>query len=38
MGNKGRTIDVHIKTLWQKLGPGEELIKLVRDVSYKMGE
>ena len=35
---ESRTIDVHINTLRQKLGPGGELIKTVRGVGYKMGE
>lgn len=31
-----RTIDVHIKTLRQKLGSGAEIIKTVRGVGYKI--
>lgn len=31
-----RTVDVHIKTLRQKLGPGSEIIKTVRGVGYKI--
>lgn len=31
-----RTVDVHIKTLRQKLGSGSEIIKTVRGVGYKI--
>lgn len=31
-----RTVDVHIKTLRQKLGTGSEIIKTVRGVGYKI--
>lgn len=31
-----RTVDVHIKTLRQKLGAGSEIIKTVRGVGYKI--
>ena len=31
-----RTVDVHIKTLRQKLGSGAEIIKTVRGVGYKV--
>ncbi|MCI7233860.1 MAG: response regulator transcription factor, partial [Oscillospiraceae bacterium] len=31
-----RTVDVHIKTLRQKLGAGAEIIKTVRGVGYKI--
>ena len=33
-----RTVDMHIKTLRQKLGTGGEIIKTVRNVGYKIGE
>lgn len=33
-----RTVDMHIKTLRQKLGAGQEVIKTVRNVGYKIGE
>jgi two-component system phosphate regulon response regulator PhoB len=33
-----RTIDVHIKTLRKKLGPGAELIETVRGVGYRFRE
>lgn len=33
-----RTVDVHIRTLRQKLGPGGALIETVRGVGYRMGE
>ena len=33
-----RTIDVHVRTLRQKLGKKGELIKTVRNVGYKLGE
>jgi len=33
-----RTVDMHIKTLRQKLGTGCEIIKTVRNVGYKVGE
>ena len=33
-----RTVDMHIKTLRQKLGTGGEIIKTVRNVGYKAGE
>ncbi|MCI7766541.1 MAG: response regulator transcription factor [Oscillospiraceae bacterium] len=33
-----RTVDVHIKTLRQKLGAGAEIIKTVRGVGYKVSE
>ena len=32
-----RTVDMHIKTLRQKLGEGGEIIKTVRGVGYKVG-
>lgn len=35
---ESRTVDAHIKTLRQKLGPGGDLIKTIRGVGYKMGE
>jgi Response regulators consisting of a CheY-like receiver domain and a winged-helix DNA-binding domain len=33
-----RTVDMHIKTLRQKLGAGGEMIKTIRNVGYKVGE
>ncbi len=33
-----RTVDMHIKTLRQKLGSGCEIIQTVRGVGYKVGE
>lgn len=35
---ESRTVDVHIKTLRQKLGGGGDMIKTVRNVGYKMEE
>ncbi|HHZ06745.1 MAG TPA: response regulator transcription factor [Clostridiales bacterium] len=35
---ESRTVDMHIKTLRQKLGSAGELIKTVRHVGYKVGE
>jgi len=35
---ESRTVDVHIKTLRQKLGAFGKLIKTVRNVGYKMEE
>ena len=35
---ESRTVDMHIKTLRQKLGPAGELIKTVRNVGYKLGD
>lgn len=35
---ESRTVDMHIKTLRQKLGSAGELIKTVRNVGYKIGE
>lgn len=35
---ESRTLDMHIKTLRQKLGPGGTLIKTVRNVGYLLGE
>ena len=34
---ENRTVDVHIRTLRQKLGPAGELIETVRGVGYKLG-
>lgn len=34
---ESRTVDVHIRTLRQKLGPAGEMIETVRGVGYKMG-
>lgn len=33
-----RTVDMHIKTLRQKLGTGGDMIKTVRNVGYKIGD
>ncbi len=35
---ESRTVDVHVRTLRQKLGPAGELIETVRGVGYKIGE
>lgn len=35
---ESRTLDMHIKTLRQKLGPGGALIKTMRNVGYLLGE
>lgn len=35
---ESRTVDVHIKTLRQKLGPAGSAIKTVRNVGYKIGK
>ena len=35
---ESRTVDVHIKTLRQKLKNGGEIIKTIRNVGYKAGE
>jgi len=35
---ESRTVDMHIKTLRQKLGASGKLIKTVRNVGYKLGE
>ena len=35
---ESRTVDMHIKTLRQKLGTAGKLIKTVRNVGYKLGE
>lgn len=35
---ESRTVDVHIRTLRQKLGKYGDLIKTVRNVGYKLGE
>jgi len=37
-GGESRTVDMHVKTLRQKLGAAGELIKTVRSVGYKLGE
>ncbi len=34
---ESRTVDMHIKTLRQKLGPAGEMIRTVRNVGYKIG-
>ena len=33
-----RTVDMHIKTLRQKLGPGGDIIRTIRGVGYKVGD
>ena len=35
---ESRTVDMHIKSLRQKLGPCGELIRTVRGVGYKIGD
>ncbi|MEG1500521.1 MAG: response regulator transcription factor, partial [Clostridiales bacterium] len=35
---ESRTVDMHIKTLRQKLGLGGKYIKTIRNVGYKIGE
>ena len=35
MGRESRTVDVHIRTLRQKLGPCGERIETVRGIGYK---
>jgi len=35
---ESRTVDMHIKTLRQKLGTSGKLIKTIRNVGYKLGE
>ncbi|MFR1518600.1 MAG: response regulator transcription factor [Clostridia bacterium] len=35
---ESRTVDVHIRTLRQKLGPAGEVIETVRGIGYKIGE
>lgn len=37
LGLESRTVDVHIKSLRQKLGDHGELIRTVRNVGYKLG-
>ena len=37
-GGESRTVDMHIKTLRQKLGSGGGHIKTIRNVGYKIGE
>ena len=34
---ESRTVDMHIKTLRQKLGIGDDIIKTIRGVGYKIG-
>ena len=34
---ENRTVDVHIRTLRQKLGPAGDVIETVRGVGYKIG-
>lgn len=35
---ESRTVDMHIKTLRQKLGESGSVIKTIRNVGYKLGE
>lgn len=35
---ESRTVDVHIRTLRQKLGESESIIKTIRNVGYKVGD
>ena len=35
---ESRTVDVHIRTLRQKLGDAGDLIEAVRGIGYKMGK
>ena len=35
---ESRTVDVHVRTLRQKLGPAGALIETVRGIGYKIGE
>jgi len=35
---ESRTLDMHVRTLRQKLGPAGEHIKTVRNIGYKLGE
>ena len=37
-GGESRTVDMHVKTLRQKLGESGALIKTVRNVGYKLGK
>lgn len=37
-GGSSRTLDMHIKTLRQKLGSRGALIHTIRNVGYRMGE
>ena len=37
-GNETRTVDVHVRTLRQKLGQAGEYIETVRGVGYRIGE
>ena len=37
-GVETRTLDVHIRSLRQKLGAGGELIETVRGVGYRIGD
>ena len=38
VGESSRTIDMHIKTLRQKLGAAGKYIKTIRNIGYKIGE
>ena len=35
---ENRTVDVHIRTLRQKLGDAGDIIETVRGIGYKIGE
>ena len=37
-GGESRTVDVHIRTLRQKLGVAADLIETIRGVGYRMGD
>ncbi len=37
-GGESRTVDVHIRTLRQKLGAAADLIETIRGVGYRMGD
>ena len=34
---ESRTIDVHVRTLWQKLGECGDMVQTIRGVGYKLG-
>ena len=36
--DKTRTVDVHVRTLRQKLGEAGKLVETVRGVGYRIGE
>ena len=35
---RARTVDVHVRTLRQKLGSAGDMIQTVRGVGYRLGE